>query len=248
MFVSREAWGSVSTSRTQVYAALPELFIHHTGAGSIPADAAAEMLMMRNLQAYAIRPKAEGGKGYHDLDYNLLVGNVTGNIYEGRGLDYGSAATLDRNQVSRSICAIGNYETANPTGALLEGIIQAAALLVDAGRLAADAVVYGHRDNPAHPAATSCPGRLLYAHLPYLAHRISTLEADDMSTARMVRENGYLNVWLVGSGPALHLSPEVAESYKAEGVQMIVQTHPQLLKAMLAQSGMTEADLVPGGS
>lgn len=165
IFVTRDQWGSISTNPARLAGALPEVYIHHV-AGRLPVGITAEFAHMRQLQQYAI-----GTKGYADVDYNLIVG-ASGTVYEGRGIFAKSAATLDRNMVSRSICAMGNYETDVPSDWLLEGIVDAARMMIDAGALAADVVVRGHRDNPAHPLATACPGANLIPHIPGLAARI----------------------------------------------------------------------------
>lgn len=250
-FVSRAEWGSATTTRTQVLDALPEVYIHHTGAGVVPGTVDAEMRMMRDLQAYAIRPKAQGGKGYNDLDYNVIIGGTSGNIYEARGLGYGSAATLDRNKVSRSICVMGNYESAIPTVAALAGIVEAGRMMIDQYRLAVDVVVRGHRDNPAHPLATACPGHNLYVHVADLAKAITAPAPEppggDVSTARMYRDSRYWNVWLIGAGTPVHLTETLVADYEAAGVPMIVDIHDQLLKSLLHQSGLTPADLVSSG-
>jgi hypothetical protein len=68
-------------------------------------------------------------------------------------------------------------------------------------------------------------------------------EDDDMN-ARLVKNPRYQNIWLVGSGPALALSPELYDSYKAT-VPLVVTDHAQLLDSLLLQSGMSTADLVP---
>jgi len=159
MFITRDGWGSLATSNTVKVGALPELFVHHV-AGRLPSSVDDECRHMRELQAYAINTK-----GYSDIDYNVLVG-PSGNIYEARGMRGKSAATLDRNDVSRSVCAMGNYEHDTPTIALIAGIIEAGRMMIAAGAVRPDVTVYGHRFNPAHYGATACPGRNL---IPFLA-------------------------------------------------------------------------------
>lgn len=74
-------------------------------------------------------------------------------------------------------------------------------------------------------------------------------ETNDMTTARLVRFTGTANVFLIGAGPALHLTQRSAESYQAEGIPTIVlDDHPQGRKSILAQAGLTEADLVKTGA
>lgn len=69
---------------------------------------------------------------------------------------------------------------------------------------------------------------------------------DDMAV--IVRIKGWWNTWLIGTGPALHLTPELLNYYKAKGVpELVVNDHAQLRKSLLLQSGTTEADMVPSG-
>lgn len=188
-FVSRPEWGSANTSPAFFPGALPELYIHHTGAPSPAPTPAAEALHMRQLQSYAIRPVSQGGKGYSDLDYNLVVGR-SGRIYEGRGIDRKSAATLDRNNVSRSICVMGNYQTEALTDAIAAAVIEGSRLMIAAGQLDPAAIVRGHRDNPAHPGATACPGNNLYAAIPVIAASIASPTGATEMQAHLITING----------------------------------------------------------
>ena len=71
------------------------------------------------------------------------------------------------------------------------------------------------------------------------------VDEDDMKTAVLVSFKEYHNVWLVGAGPALNVTPELFDHYKKLGVPEVVQVlHPQMLNGLLLQSGLTRADLV----
>ncbi len=72
---------------------------------------------------------------------------------------------------------------------------------------------------------------------------------DDEEMIRFVRQKGYVNVFLVGSGSAVAISGELMESYPAD-TPRVLQDHYPSFKAMCFQSGldMTDPeDLVPGG-
>jgi hypothetical protein len=74
-------------------------------------------------------------------------------------------------------------------------------------------------------------------------------EDDEVSNLRFVRNKGYINVFMVGAGPALSVSGEVMNSYPKD-TPRIFQNNPQSLKAMCFQSGLDMGDpdeLVPGG-
>ena len=65
--------------------------------------------------------------------------------------------------------------------------------------------------------------------------------------ATLWRHPEFLNVFLIGSGPAVNVSPKVFESLVARGVPSVVEAHDQMLKTCLAQAGLTTADLVRAG-
>jgi hypothetical protein len=65
-----------------------------------------------------------------------------------------------------------------------------------------------------------------------------------MTTGTMWRHPDFLNVWLIGAGAAINVSPEVAKSLTARGVPTIVEAHHQLLKGCLYQSGLDLSDLI----
>lgn len=65
------------------------------------------------------------------------------------------------------------------------------------------------------------------------------------TAATMWKHPDWQNIWLIGAGAAINVSPKVAVSLTARGVPTIVEAHAQLLKGCLAQSALTTADLVP---
>lgn len=78
-------------------------------------------------------------------------------------------------------------------------------------------------------------------------HDLTTDPTEDpmQSTARLVRFEGTANVFLIGCGPALHLTGRSAADYANAGVPTIVlEQHAQGRKSILAQAGLTEADVV----
>lgn len=68
---------------------------------------------------------------------------------------------------------------------------------------------------------------------------------DSMTVACMVRFRAYANVWLIGAGPATHLTGELVEYFRAGNVPLIeLDEHPQALECYLQQSGLLRDDLV----
>jgi hypothetical protein len=175
VIVTRTEWGSQATTPTQQPDAKRELFVHHV-AGRWPVSLEDERRHMRELQTYALSGK--GGRyppgTYSDMDYNAAIG-PSGTLYEGRGFFARSAATLDRNDVSRAIVLMGNTDTKQPTPEQLWALPRAAKHLIDIGSLRRDVTIYGHFENPAHPNATSCPGRYMVPNLPGMRIQLAQL-------------------------------------------------------------------------
>jgi hypothetical protein len=55
-------------------------------------------------------------------------------------------------------------------------------------------------------------------------------------------------VFLIGSGPAINVSPALFNHYTLLKVPYIIEAHDQLLKSCLAQAGLSTADLVAVGA
>lgn len=154
-----------------------EIYVHHRAGNplhDLPADE-----VFRQMDESAHR------KGYASVGYDVLVheNTVTDTVTIGiaRG-QYRSAATLDRNEIGEAICAIGYFHPGHklserPSPGMLEGIAMAGAELVRRGWVAPTWKMLGHRDNPAHPNATACPGDYLYPHVPSIAARTAALLA-----------------------------------------------------------------------
>lgn len=71
---------------------------------------------------------------------------------------------------------------------------------------------------------------------------------EDLSTAVLVSFKKFHNVWLVGAGPALNVTPELFAHYKKLGVpEVVCADHPQMLNGLMAQSNLGANDLVLSG-
>ena len=173
-YLTREEWGGVwkGTPPAEVLGD-PEMYVHHVGGQAWMSDDAVKVF--RDLNAYA-----QNVKGYQFLDYDVLVHYsrpadlVT--IGEGRGI-HRSAATLDRNELGEAVCACGNYQLREPLAEEIEGIALAIVWTMKKGWLAPDAKILGHKDNPAHPNATTCPGQYLYPKLQTIRDRVAAILA-----------------------------------------------------------------------
>lgn len=172
---SRAQWGADERLRDKPslhYGEVHAGFVHHTVNANDYTRAQVPALL-RGIYAYHTQ-----SRGWSDIGYNFLVDRF-GRIWEGR---YGGVArpvvgahTLNYNDYSFAASAIGNYETAQPSAA----VVQAYAALYS-WKLSLHGVspsstrqwvgsrffsaINGHRD----AAATACPGRYLYAKLPQI--------------------------------------------------------------------------------
>lgn len=240
LIVARDEWGSKSNiQRVVLNGELPLLFIHHT-AGHFPKNSAEEIQQMGILQHIAIDIDK-----ISDLPYNWLIG-PSGTVYEGRGLHYKSAATLDQNDFSRSICFMGNFMNDIPTQLSLDTCRQLINTLKLLHDLAPNVTVYGHRDNPKHLNATECPGNFLYSHIKELNN---TVGGDDMLKPRLIRQKGFANVLLIDYGSPVTLSEEMLTSYTKEDstIEKIFQDHMPSFRSLCRMAGLADSDLVTGG-
>lgn len=170
---SRAQWGADERMRSASslrYGEVHAGFVHHTVNAN---DYTREQVpaLIRGIYAYHTR-----SQGWSDIGYNYLVDRF-GRIWEGRygGIDRAvvGAHTLGYNDYSFAMSAIGNYDVAQPSqavvqayGALfawklsLHGVdASSGSQLVGSKRFPA---INGHRD----AGSTACPGRYLYARLP----------------------------------------------------------------------------------
>ncbi len=170
---SRAQWGADERMRDKGslrYFEVRAGFVHHTvNANNYTRDQVPSIL--RGIYAYHTQ-----SRGWSDVGYNFLVDRF-GRIWEGR---YGGVArpvvgahTLDYNDYAFAMSAIGNFETTQPSAALLDAYgrlfawklglhgIDPAATSQRVGNRTLPAI-NGHRD----VAQTACPGRYLYAKIP----------------------------------------------------------------------------------
>lgn len=182
-------WGGTWSTGAPPTEVMPdgETYLHHVGGGAwmggtvvlgLAASRAAAIRVFQALNEHAKRPVSEGGKGYQFLAYDALGWydrtNGYGWIAEGRGR-YRSAATLDRNEQGEAFCMCGNYSLRAPLPEELELAARGIVYMAAQGWTTRTSVILGHRDNPAHPGATSCPGDYLYAELPTIRSHVARL-------------------------------------------------------------------------
>ena len=193
-------------------------FIHHTvNANSYtPAQVPA---LLRGIYAYHTQ-----SRGWRDIGYNYLVDRF-GRIWEGRYGGVGSpvvgAHTLGYNEVSFAMSAIGNYDIAAPPQAVLSAYARLFAWKLSLYNIPADAsrvyvknrwlpAINGHRD----VGQTACPGRYLYAKLPY----VRTLARSVQNGAQRPRDTAITLRWkAIGGYRSILRGPRAAEYSVAGG-------------------------------
>ena len=180
---SRAQWGANESLRDKSslrYGTVKGGFVHHTVNANDYTSAQVPALI-RGIYAYHTR-----SRGWSDIGYNFLVDRF-GRIWEGR---YGGvtrnpmgAHTLGYNDVSFAMSAIGNFETAQPSSAMLESYAKLMAWKLSMANIRANGkvtmhgktfnAISGHRD----AGSTACPGRNLYAKLASIRTRAAQIQA-----------------------------------------------------------------------
>lgn len=170
---SRAQWGADEKIRDKSslsYGTISAGFVHHTVNANNYTEAQVPGII-RSIYAYHVK-----SRGWSDIGYNFLVDRF-GRIWEGRfgGVDRPviGAHTLGYNQYSFAMSAIGNFETVQPSDAMLKAYgslfawklslhgVDPASMRQRVGSRTF-AAINGHRD----AGSTACPGKYLYAKIP----------------------------------------------------------------------------------
>lgn len=234
--VTRNQWAadeSLREGEPTYNRTLKQVHVHHTvnandyARRDVPA-------LIRGMYAYHTQ-----ALGWSDIGYNFLVDRF-GRGYVGRAggarkLVRG-AHTLGFNHQSTGVAAIGNYETAEPTNAMLDAIAAIAAWKLDrfdrdpratirvesegsdkypAGRTVRLPVIDGHRDTN----DTACPGRHLYEALPKIrrraARRIDAVRQRAIAVERPAAITGLASLGqALGIAPGTYRPEDVAPAYQ----------------------------------
>lgn len=154
------------------------LFVHHTAtAGRVPARE------WQAVQRFHVETRR-----YSDIAYH--AGVVDGAVFEGRPPRMMGGATLDWNDESLAVAAIGDYSTREPSDGLLRTIAWVGRLWMALGLLVEDPVLLGHRDE----GTTTCPGDRLYACLPTVRRYLTDPPKEDPVYAIRNAATGQIHV------------------------------------------------------
>ncbi len=215
---SRAQWGADESMRDAPslhYGDVHAGFIHHTVNANDYTRAEVPGIL-RSIYAYHVR-----SRGWSDIGYNYLIDRF-GRIWEGRygGIDRPvvGAHTLGYNNDSFGASAIGNYQTARPTQAMLQAYATLFAWKLSLHGVDASSTrqfvtsrdfqaINGHRD----AESTLCPGQYLYNKIP----TIRRLAAADQRgwTGRQLESN-------LASTP----TPDIVVRRASDGEAFVVPT------------------------
>ena len=178
MIYSRAQWGADERMRDKSLAAL------RRGARRLRAPHGQREQLHRAPRcprsSAASTPTTRSPRGWSDVGYNFLVDRF-GRIWEGRygGVDRPvvGAHTLGYNDDAFAMSAIGNFETAQPSAAMLDAYGRLFAWKLSLHGVSAGSTqqwvtkrylpaINGHRD----VGQTACPGKYLYAQIPTIRH------------------------------------------------------------------------------
>jgi hypothetical protein len=240
---SRKQWGADERIRGKSslhYGDVHAGFVHHTVNANDYTRAEVPGLL-RSIYAYHVK-----SRGWSDIGYNYLVDRF-GRIWEGRygGVDRPvvGAHTLGYNDDSFAMSAIGNYQIAKPSKAMIQayGALFAWKLSLHGVNAASThqwvtkkwfQAINGHRD----AASTLCPGQYLYDKIPRIRKLAASaqrgwsgrqLESNLASTPTpdiVVRRASDGEAFAVPTGGLLHFPPAVTVASGAAGGSQLVVT------------------------
>lgn len=176
---TRADWDARSpSSPVQILAEPPtQIVVHHTATPNNDDNSEAQALALsRSIQDFHMDTQ-----GWIDTGQQLTISRG-GHIMEGRdralaaireGTQCVGTHVANHNNTTIGIENEGTYTDVEPTGALIDSLVETLAWLCEAYGLNPDAIV-GHRDFN----STECPGEVLYGMLPELRKQtMSVLEA-----------------------------------------------------------------------
>ncbi len=181
---SRKQWGANEKMRDGAprYYEVHAGFVHHTVNANNYTKAQVPAII-RGIYAYHTQTR-----GWSDVGYNFLVDRF-GRIWEGRagGVDRPvvGAHTLNYNEYSFAMSAIGNFDVVQPPQVMVDAYGELMAWKLSLHGVDATSTkqrvgsrnfpaINGHRD----AASTACPGRYLYAKLGEIRKHAGELQAD----------------------------------------------------------------------
>mgnify|MGYP000397280250 FL=1 len=238
MFHARSTWvhpaPPITGPAMPAWSAIDTIALHYPAGNTPdgdPGDTTDVAGYLRAVQTAYVRDR-----GY-SIGYAFGFDHL-GDVWELRGWDIKPAAVKGHNEHVLSFLLIVDQD-APCTAAQLEAV---RAYVAETERRRGQPVhVVGHGDL----AATGCPGAGVRQQIAAGLFRPITTTPEDPTmpaTARRVRLRGTLDVFLIGAGPPVHLTPELDASY-ADVPMVTVAFHDQFAQGLFHQTGLTYKDL-----
>lgn len=166
--IPRAGWNALPPHNMggQITRPAPLAILHHSA-----ADGLSGPREVRRIQEYHmyLHPRIT----WRDIAYKRLADES--HVYEGRHLGTTDGATKGFNDVSASVCALGDFSARHPSRELLDNLALAVIDLWQRGEVDTPQYDGGHRNF----VNTSCPGDHLYALIPEINRRaINFLEQE----------------------------------------------------------------------
>lgn len=151
--ISRQEWGARYDNGFRA-APLPfrELWLHHS-----VTPATNGFATIRSIEQIG---ESRFGGG---ISYTWLI-TPDGKVYEGHSVDRQGAHTGGRNDISRAICLVGNYESAYPSPQQITSAAWLTRYVYEKRWARSLGITGGHRD----VKATACPGIHAYQQIPHI--------------------------------------------------------------------------------
>jgi hypothetical protein len=241
---ARAQWGADESLRDKSSLRYYEVhagFVHHTvnANGYTRAQVPA---LIRGIYAYHTK-----AKGWSDIGYNFIVDRF-GRIWEGRygGVDRPvvGAHTLNYNEYSFAMSALGNFEQAQPSSAMLDAYGRLFAWKLSLHGVAASSTkqwvrsryfraINGHRD----AGQTACPGKYLYNKLDTIRALAAKYQAPFTERARttdvagspwpdlVVRDKATQKAFVVRTGGQTDFEPGRRALTGWKGMDLVAAAH-----------------------
>ncbi|MEM1333930.1 MAG: hypothetical protein AAGG08_10760 [Actinomycetota bacterium] len=226
--------------------------VHYAGAGRSWLDVGDTV---RELVAVESFSRSEGKPN----QYNS-VSDISSETWEYAGPFQAAHSSGNNSTVWGHLCLYGLEELSDRQAEqLIAGIRRARQQLVDVGWLTPGHTVLPHQ--LLRGARTGCPGPLytvgrwwdaiaapLNPQPPIEPNPLPDIEIGDPDMEALVlwKDRRYAEVFLVGAGPAINVSPDLRDHYRSLGVPQLVDQHDGLLASCKHQAGLVRLTPVGG--
>jgi len=244
-----DGWERRGRQQNSPYAQTPtHIMWHHTASQTAPHNDAAYIMWNADVAPLANLPIDRAG-----LAHVLAAGPTNTN---GAGRDSWGGGVPDDSMNAWALgIELANAGTGEPYPAVqIEALIELTAHAVAFANIDVDHVRAHHewspgrKIDPAGPspwATGSSSWNMAAARATIAARALELRETGEMTNPIILwRHKSYANVFVIGSG-ALWVSPLVAERFRAQGAEEVVEANDAMLDSVLSANGLTRGDLTP---